>query len=57
MVDYFDASATGPITGENKAAPASNGTVAPSANTGGDTGMDDEIMVSVQSCSLSFWDR
>lgn len=53
MMDYFDASATGAAGGDSSnAAPAANESVAPAAANGGDTGMDDEIMVSCTELAL-----
>lgn len=43
MVDYFDATAA--PGGEANGAVATNGAAAAPATTGGDIGMDDEIMV------------
>lgn len=46
MVDYFDATATGAPAGDIVAVSAASGPAATGAANGGDTGMDDEIMVS-----------
>ena len=46
MTDYFDDGANGATGGESNQAPVMNGATQPATATGGDTAMDDEILVS-----------